>query len=214
MGSAEIASDAVTASEIAVDAVGVARDRHERGHYHGDPGFDRRHDRPGQRRRDLGEGGAGLSDRGGPGGRFRHLLRDRHGCRRRAEIATDAVGSAEIAADAVGSSELASNTITGADVQDGSLGKADVSVLSGSVAIDPGPINSQRCSLEQSAAGSVPGIQVGDFVAVNSPSTLDTQLLGVATVQTGADRLTVRICNVAPGTTNDVSGTWTYTVTR
>ena len=60
----------------------------------------------------------------------------------------------------------------------------------------------------------MPGIQLGDFVVVNNPTTLDSQLLGVPTVQTAADRLTVRVCNVAPGTVNDVAGTWTYTVTR
>ena len=130
------------------------------------------------------------------------------------EIATDAVGSAEIAADAVGSSELANNSVGTGEVTDGSLTSSDIFTMKGTVSIDPGNINSQRCSTEQAAANAVPGIQVGDTAIVIPPATIDASVQVNPTIQTTANTLTVRFCNIAPGAVNDPAGTYTYLITR
>jgi hypothetical protein len=131
-----------------------------------------------------------------------------------AEIATDAVGAAEIATDAVGAAEIAAGAVGTSEVADGSLRIVDLAAVTGSVTIDPPNITSQDCSLAQSAAGSVPGIQVGDQVILNSPSTLDSKLSPSATIQTAADRLTIRLCNVKGGDVDDTARTFNYIILR
>ena len=130
------------------------------------------------------------------------------------EIAANAVGSSEIAADAEGSSEIATGAVGAAEVADGSLRAADIGVLNGTVAINPPNITSQSCSLAESAAGSVPGIQVGDQLILSAPSGLQSELAPSAVVQPTADRLTIRLCNVKGGDVDDISRTWGYIITR
>jgi hypothetical protein len=87
--------------------------------------------------------------------------------------------------------------------------------MTGSASIDPSNISAQRCSVEQSAAGSAPGIQVGDKAIVFPPNSgLDPSVQVNPTIQTAADRLTVRFCNIAPGSVNDPALSFTYLITR
>ncbi len=46
------------------------------------------------------------------------------------------------------------------------------------------------------------------------PATIDQSVQVNPTIQTAADRLTVRFCNIAPGSVNDPAGTYTYLITR
>ena len=135
-----------------------------------------------------------------------------------ADLAADSVAASELADNAVDNAAMADDAVRAAEVQNGSLRAADIGVLSGSVAIDPPSVATSNCATAQSAANSVPGIQVGDHVIVTPPDTLSIRLVGTSVRQTAADRLTVRLCNIwsgiGSGAVDDTSRTWQYIVTR
>jgi hypothetical protein len=135
-----------------------------------------------------------------------------------AKLADGAVTNVKLATDAVTNIKVADNAIGSAEVTDRSLAVEDISVLSGTVNIDPPSLNRGQTSYAgmcANATASVPGIQVGDQVVLNIPSTLINGIVAQALIQPTADVLTVKFCNVSTtDALNETSKSYGYVITR
>jgi hypothetical protein len=86
-------------------------------------------------------------------------------------------------------------------------------VLNGTVSFDPPSISSAACTTQTT---SVPGVQVGDMVIVNTPSAtgMPAHLKVDAQIQPTADVVTFRFCNTSGANLNDTARTYGYIVIR
>jgi len=127
------------------------------------------------------------------------------------DLADDAITSAKILDGEVKNSDLAANSVTGGKIQNGSLTSADIasdngsgSPLVGQVAIVPGTVNAGHCVIR---TAGVTGVQTGDYVILNTPTTF-TDGLSASAGPGGSNQLQVRVCNIS--TTDPITDNGAY----